>query len=86
MTNWAIGVCVASISEAVLRNECRVMPLSVPVKGRYGIEHDVYLSLPAVVGIDGVREVIMMPLDKEEEERLRLSADTIHKVQAALTF
>lgn len=25
MTNWAIGVCVASITEAVLRNECRVV-------------------------------------------------------------
>lgn len=42
---------VAALCEAILRNEHRVLPLSVPVKGLHGILHDVYLSLPAVVGI-----------------------------------
>jgi malate/lactate dehydrogenase len=86
MTNWAIGVCCAAIAEAVLRNELRVMPLSVPIKGRYGIETDVFLSLPCVVGIDGVRDVLSIPLDADEQDKLRASATTIHKVQSALEF
>jgi L-lactate dehydrogenase len=85
-TNWAIGLTVASIAECVLRNEHRVMPLSVPVKGKYGIEGDVYLSLPAVLGSDGVVSVLSMPLDSEEEEKLRGSATQIHKVQTGLNF
>lgn len=42
---------VAALCEAILRNEHRVLPLSVPVKGLHGILHDVYLSLPAVVSV-----------------------------------
>lgn len=85
-TNWAIGLTVASIAESVLRNEHRVMPLSVPVKGRYGIGEDVYLSLPAVLGRDGVVSILTMPLDEEEEQKLRGSAAQIGKVQVGLKF
>lgn len=85
-TNWAIGLTVASLAESVLRNEHRVVPLSVPVRGLYGIDQDVYLSLPAVVGIDGVREIVTIPLDEDEEAKLRSSAKTIAAVQAGLHF
>ena len=69
-----------------MRNEHRVVPLSVPVKGRYGIDTDVYLSLPATLGRSGVRDVLRLPLDLEEEAKLRSSAAAIHEVQAALDF
>jgi hypothetical protein len=76
----------ASLTEAVMRNEHRVMPLSVPVKGRYGITDEVYLSLPAVLGRSGVRDVLALPLDAEEAEKLRASAAAIAKVQSELDF
>lgn len=85
-TNFAIGVTVANLVTTVLRNERGVRPLSVPVKGRYGIVEDVYLSLPAVLGIDGVSDVLNLTLDADEEAKLRSSAATIGKVQAALDF
>jgi L-lactate dehydrogenase len=85
-TNWAIGLTVASLVEAVLRNERRVVPVSVPVRGRYGIEEDVYLSLPSVVGINGVSEVINVPLDADEAEKLRSSSAAIHAVQSHLDW
>jgi L-lactate dehydrogenase len=69
-----------------MRNEHRVMPLSVPVKGRYGITDEVYLSLPAVLGRSGVRDVLALPLDAEEAEKLRASAAAIAKVQSELDF
>lgn len=84
-TNWAIGMTVASLTDAVLRNEHRVLPLSVPVRGLYGIADDVYLSLPAVLGRSGVRDVIPITLEPQEEEQLRASAAAIHGVQAALS-
>lgn len=77
---------VASLAEAVMRNEKRVLALSVPVKGRFGIDDDVYLSLPAVLGGEGVTEVLKFSLDDAEVAKLRASAAAIGKVQSALKF
>lgn len=86
-TNWAIGMTVANLAEAVLRNEHRVVPLSVPVGDRYGItEKDVYLSLPAVLGSEGVTEVLNMRLEADEVAKLQKSAEAIGKVQAGLDW
>jgi hypothetical protein len=92
--SWAIGLTCASIAESVLRNEARVLPLSVPASGRYGIPEStaasggvpVYLSLPAVLSIDGVREILLPPLDTEEEQALRKSAAAIAEVQNGLEW
>jgi L-lactate dehydrogenase len=83
-TNWAIGATVASLCEAVLRNEHRVSPLSVPVQGKYGITGNVYLSLPAVLGAEGVTDILTVALERDEEEKLRGSAATIQGVQEGI--
>ncbi|RYY32315.1 hypothetical protein EON62_05490 [archaeon] len=86
-TNWAIGMTVASLAEAVMRNEHRVLTISIPATGRYGItEDDVYLSLPAVVGSEGVTEALDFRLEDDEAEKLRKSASAIGKVQSALKW
>lgn len=54
------------------------------LQGLYGISQDVYLSLPAVLGRSGVRDVVPVLLDDQEEAKLRASAAAIHAVQAAL--
>lgn len=68
----------------MLRNEHRVLPLSVPVRGMYGIEQEVYLSLPAVLGASGIRDIVKLTLEPEEVAKLRASAKAIHEVQSAL--
>lgn len=85
-TNWAIGMTVASLTEAVLRNEHRVLALSVPIKGRFGIEDDVYLSVPAVLGSEGVTETLNVKLADDEIAKLHKSAAAIAKVQKELDF
>jgi L-lactate dehydrogenase len=49
------------------------------VPGYYGIE-DVYLSLPAVIGRAGVEQILHLPLDPEETQRLRDSAAVLRGV------
>ena len=77
-TAFAIASCVARICEAVLRDERSVLPVSTRLTGQYGIE-GVYLSLPCVVGRDGVERVIEIPLDDREREGLRASADILRR-------
>lgn len=85
-TNWAIGLTVAYLAESVLRNEHRVVPVSTLVRGFYGIDEEVFLSVPAVLGARGVSHTVRVPLDEEEQSELRASATRIHEVQTPLDF
>ena len=82
-TAFAIASCVARICEAVLRDECTVLPVSTRLTGQYGIE-GVYLSLPCVVGRCGVERVIEIPLDEGEREGLRTSADILRRTMEGI--
>ena len=41
---------------------------------------DVYLSLPAVVNKEGIRDVLKLELNKGEQEKLRYSAQTLKNI------
>ncbi|VFQ74929.1 unnamed protein product [Cuscuta campestris] len=84
-TSWAIGYSVANLARSVLRDQRRIHPVSVLAKGFYGIEGgDVFLSLPAQLGRQGVLGVTNVHLTEEEEQKLRDSARTILEVQSQL--
>lgn len=83
-TSWAIGATVAAIVQSVLRDERRVFPLSVCVQGLHGIEEEVFLSLPATLGRNGIAATLNVPLSAPEADKLRHSARTIYDVQKSL--
>lgn len=85
-TSWAIGLSVAALAASILSNSRKIHAVSVYVKGHHGIEEDVYLSLPAVLGENGVSDVINQSLEEEELERLRKSARIMQEVQQNLQF
>ena len=77
-TNLAIGLATARIARAISRDERAVLPVSVrtdvPGAG------DVCLSLPSVVGREGVLTCLATPLDDDEREGLRRSAAALRAV------
>ncbi|OCT83516.1 hypothetical protein XELAEV_18021657mg [Xenopus laevis] len=85
-TSWAIGLSVADLSESILKNLRRVHPISTMVKGMYGVNEDVFLSVPCVLGNLGITDVVTMTLKADEEEQLRKSADTLWAIQKELQF
>lgn len=64
-TNYAIGLSTALIIEAIVWNSQRTMPITSLVKGFHGVE-DVCLSLPTVIGKDGISQVIEPVLTENE--------------------
>ena len=58
---------------AVAQDSGVVLPVCTWLRGEYGLR-DLYLGVPAVVGRDGVREVIELPLDASELANLRRAA------------
>lgn len=75
-TYYGVARAVERITESIFGDENAVLPVSVDPKGAYGIS-GVCLGLPAVVGIGGVKDVIEIPLSKEEKQALLDSAQTM---------
>ncbi|KAK9747449.1 lactate/malate dehydrogenase, alpha/beta C-terminal domain [Popillia japonica] len=73
-TSWAIGMTVASIASSILHNIGNIHALSVLVKGYHGIEDEVFLSLPSVIGASGITDVVIQPLTDSETQSLQKSA------------
>lgn len=75
-TNFAIGLAVREIVEAIVRDENAVLTVSSLLEGEFGIE-DVFLSLPCVVNRTGVHLTVEPALEAGEREQLRASADVL---------
>lgn len=84
-TYYGIAMAVKRICEAILRDEKSILPVSSYMDGAYGI-HDVVLSMPAIVGKDGVEMQVPISLDDQEIERLKESAETLKKVIQGIEF
>ena len=66
-TYYGIAMAVKRICEAIVRDEKSVLPISSMMHGEYGLT-DVVLSMPAIVGENGVEHVVPVSLDEEEQK------------------
>ncbi|VDN89023.1 unnamed protein product [Brugia pahangi] len=83
-TSWAIGMSTAAIASIALRNTRSVCALSVNVKGLHGINQDVYLSLPVVLGENGITHIVKQNLNETEIKQLQKSAAQLYEVQCGI--
>jgi L-lactate dehydrogenase len=74
-----IGIASARIAEAILRDERAVMPI-----GSYQPRYGVTLSLPSVLGRQGVTRVLAAEMSDEESKALERSADTLRNALARI--
>ena len=78
-TYYGIAMAVSRIAQCIVKNESPTLPVSVVLEGQYGLR-DLCLSIPAIVGQDGVETVLEIPLDPEEHEALLASARQLEQV------
>lgn len=85
-TEFGIGATIAEVARAILGDEKRILPVSVLLQGEYG-EKDVYASVPTILGIGGVEQIIELKLNKEEQELFHESCKTMREnFELALTL
>jgi L-lactate dehydrogenase len=84
-TYYAIGLGLLSIVEAILGDYRSVLSVSSLLTGQYGVS-DVCLSLPCVVGVNGIEEILPVPMNTEEQagfcasaEKLKTTLDALHR-------
>lgn len=81
-TNYGIAEAVARIVKAITLNELSVLPVSTTLKGEYGI-FDVAISVPCIIGQEGIQSILDIPLTDEEHEALKKSAESLKNVMKA---
>ena len=76
-TYYAIGNGLLRIVEAILRGQNSILCVSNLITGYYGI-NDVYLSVPSIIGHNGIDRSLCLKLDEKEQEGIRSSAEVLH--------
>lgn len=82
-TYYGIAMSVKRICECIMRDEKSILPISSMLHGEFGI-NDIALSMPTVVGRDGVETRVPIELNEKEEKALCASAEQLAKVAAQL--
>lgn len=78
-TYFGVAMAVRRICECLVRDEKSILPVSNLMQGEFGIS-DIALSVPAVVGADGVENIVPVSLNEEELEKLQASAKTLKEI------
>lgn len=78
-TCYAIGFAAVYIIESILLDECRTIPVSVKIPADRGVG-EVCLSLPVVVGRNGIHRYLSPSLNEKEKEEFRKAAVAVRKV------
>lgn len=82
---FAVGLAIQEVIEAVALDRRAILPVSSVQRGCYGIR-DVALSVPTVVGADGVHGTLEIELWPKEIQALRKSGQVLRQtVDAVLT-
>ncbi len=79
-SQFGIGIVSARIAEAVLRDERAVLPI-----GAYNAGYGVTLSLPSIVGREGVSRILQPAMSDEERRSLAQSAEVLRRALQRIT-
>ena len=71
-TNYGIAMCLLKITKAIFNDENIVLNVSSPVD-------DIYISMPSVIGKDGVKGTMKINFTEEEKEKYDSSVEVIKK-------
>lgn len=82
-TNYAIAQSTALIVEAIADDSHSVIPLSTLIQGWHGVQN-VCLSVPCVVGSEGIVQTLPIDLNQAEIERFQASAKVMREVIDAM--
>ena len=78
-TYYGIGSAIARITEVILQDERSLLTVCTPVKDVAGVQ-DVTVSLPNLVGGEGIIQTFLPSLNENEMSALRASAQVVRSV------
>lgn len=80
-TYYGIGMALSKIVKSVLDNDNSILTVSTYLKeGQYG-QDDIFIGVPAIINSNGVRELLKLELNDEEQEKLNNSCKIIKEIR-----
>lgn len=67
-TFYGIAMGLVRLTKAILQNENSILTVSTYLDGEYG-HNDIFIGVPAVVNRSGIREVVQLKLNEEEQQK-----------------
>ncbi len=77
---YATSSAIVQMVEAIVKDTKDILPCAVKTQGKYGLDPDLYVGLPARLGQNGVEEVVEFKLTDEELEALKASAEHVRQL------
>lgn len=80
---YAPAASLVEMTEAILKNQRRILPAIAYLEGEYGY-NGIYLGVPTVLGAAGIEQVIELELTDSEKAALDQSAKSVKTVMGVL--
>ena len=82
-TYYGIGMALNRLVRAIIDDENSILTVSAYLENQYG-QNDIYIGVPAVLNRNGVRELIELNLNEEEQEKLNKSCQLLKEMRKKL--
>ena len=79
----APGAAAASVAEAIVKDQKKLIPCSAYCEGEYGIK-DLYIGVPCIIGKNGIEKVLELKISSDEMAQLRESEAAVRKTTGVL--
>ncbi|MBZ8176323.1 L-lactate dehydrogenase [Corynebacterium sp. 3HC-13] len=84
-TSAGVAASAITLAQSIMLNSKIVVSVSTLLCGEYGQHQDVSLSVPCIIGENGIEKRIEVPLDAWEEEKMQQSITALKKLIASVS-
>lgn len=78
-TYYGIGLALNRIVKAILNGENAILTVSAYLDGEYK-ENDIYIGVPAIINRNGIKEIMELNLNEEDQAKLDKSCNIIKQI------
>jgi len=82
---YAPAASLVQMTEAILKDKKRVIPVIALLEGEYGYE-DLFMGVPTLLGASGIEKIFELELTADEKAALDKSADSVRAVTAVVNL
>src|SRR5574342_6477 len=75
-TYYGIAMGLVRLTKAILHDENSILTVSAQLNGEYG-HNDIYIGVPAIVNRSGIREIVELSLNDEEQKKFDHSVEIL---------
>ena len=79
-TYYGIGMALNRLVRAILDDENSILTVSTYLNGEYN-QKDIFIGVPAIINSEGIREIMQLELNQEEQDKLNNSCNLIREMR-----